>query len=180
MCLGKLRAVNNERNMYVLYDNGEAYGSKNLRFDMANVRREYGAFMFRYEMCNVGNIRKMKVLMPLLDVVQEIPDTSQSQITCDPKNPPEFEIKEVRPQNDHETLLSMYSINVRTKKTGIPQDKATFPCGYRLFVDNSPSWNAKCNSYVYNFKGRVTEASIKNFQLVPHNTKKDDPTRKGR
>ena len=97
MCLGKLRAVNNERNMYVLYDNGEAYGSKNLRFDMANVRREYGAFMFRYEMCNVGNIRKMKVLMPLLDVVQEIPDTSQSQITCDPKNPPEFEIKEVRP-----------------------------------------------------------------------------------
>ena len=36
-----------------------------------------------------------------------------------------------------------------------------------MFIDNPPSWNAKCNSYVYNFKGRVTEASIKNFQLVP-------------
>lgn len=37
---------------------------------------------------------------------------------------------------------------------------------YRVFVDNPPTWNAKCNSYVYNFKGRVQEASIKNMQLI--------------
>ena len=47
-------------------------------------------------------------------------------------------------------------------------------------MDNPPSWNPKCNSYVYNFKGRVTEASIKNFQLIPYGLKKDDPSRLGR
>lgn len=42
-----------------------------------------------------------------------------------------------------------------------------------MFVDNPPSWNPKCNSYVYNFRGRVTEASIKNFQLIPLGFQKD-------
>jgi hypothetical protein len=49
-----------------------------------------------------------------------------------------------------------------------------------MFVDNPPSWNQKFNSYVYNFKGRVTEASIKNFQLIPYGLKKDAPSRVGR
>ena len=65
-CLGKLRAVNNEKDKYILYDNGESYESnkKDALFGDVNLRREYGAFMFRYELCNVGNIRKMKVIMP--------------------------------------------------------------------------------------------------------------------
>lgn len=36
-----------------------------------------------------------------------------------------------------------------------------------MFIDNPPKWNPKTNKYVNNFSGRVTEASIKNFQLVP-------------
>jgi len=38
---------------------------------------------------------------------------------------------------------------------------------YQIFVDNPPSWNPKTNTYVYDFKGRVTKPSIKNFQLIP-------------
>ena len=38
---------------------------------------------------------------------------------------------------------------------------------YKLFTDNPPTWNPKTNTYVYDFKGRVTEPSIKNFQLIP-------------
>jgi len=47
---------------------------------------------------------------------------------------------------------------------------------YRVYVDNPPQWNASKNvkltfvetsTYVYDFKGRVTMPSIKNFQMVP-------------
>ncbi len=51
---------------------------------------------------------------------------------------------------------------------------------YQIFVDNPPSWNpskhrslpsltvfVETNTYVYDFKGRVTKPSIKNFQLIP-------------
>ena len=63
-CLGKLRAINNEKDKYVLYDNGDAWDSKELEPNQHNLRKEHGAFVYRYEMCNVGNIRKMKIMFP--------------------------------------------------------------------------------------------------------------------
>lgn len=39
-------------------------------------------------------------------------------------------------------------------------------------VNKSPSWNEQTQSYVLNFHGRVTQASVKNFQIVhPDNSK---------
>jgi hypothetical protein len=32
-----------------------------------------------------------------------------------------------------------------------------------IFEDKPPTWSAKTNNYVFDFKGRVTEPSIKNF-----------------
>ena len=32
--------------------------------------------------------------------------------------------------------------------------------------NKEPKWNASLNAYCLNFNGRVTEASVKNFQLV--------------
>lgn len=32
-----------------------------------------------------------------------------------------------------------------------------------VFVDNPPKWNSRTKAYHYDFKGRVTEASVKNF-----------------
>jgi len=60
-CLGKLRA-NNDHDNFVLYDNGENFNNKGVQFK--NLRREHGAFIYRYEPCNVGNIRKMVILFP--------------------------------------------------------------------------------------------------------------------
>jgi len=62
-CLGKLRA-NNEHDRFVLYDNGENFEKKGIQFK--NLRREHGAFIYRYEPCNVGNIRKMIILFPAI------------------------------------------------------------------------------------------------------------------
>lgn len=33
-------------------------------------------------------------------------------------------------------------------------------------INKSPSWNEQTQSYVLNFHGRVTQASVKNFQIV--------------
>lgn len=39
-------------------------------------------------------------------------------------------------------------------------------------VNKSPSWNEQTQSYVLNFHGRVTQASVKNFQIIhPDNGK---------
>jgi hypothetical protein len=65
MCIGKLRA-NKEGDKYVLYDNGENHDKVN-ELPIDKIRNEHGAFFFRYEPCNVGNIRKMIILLPALD-----------------------------------------------------------------------------------------------------------------
>ena len=36
------------------------------------------------------------------------------------------------------------------------------------FVDNPPQWNPKTNGYHYDFKQRISEASVKNFQIIPY------------
>lgn len=61
-CLGKLRAVDNNEKFY-LYDNGENF-SKLSSFNISQLRSEHGSFVFRYEPCNVGNIRRMLVILP--------------------------------------------------------------------------------------------------------------------
>jgi tubby-related protein 1 len=43
----------------------------------------------------------------------------------------------------------------------------------RIFKNKSPVWNEKLKAYVLNFNGRVTKASVKNFQLAePENPNK--------
>jgi hypothetical protein len=62
VCLGKLRATP-EGDRYILYNNGE--NPKKLQSTFADkVREEHGVYMYRYEPCNVGNIRKMVVILP--------------------------------------------------------------------------------------------------------------------
>jgi tubby-related protein 1 len=38
--------------------------------------------------------------------------------------------------------------------------------------NKSPIWNEETQSYVLNFHGRVTQASVKNFQIVHKNDRK--------
>ncbi|XP_028989970.1 tubby protein homolog [Betta splendens] len=58
----------------------------------------------------------------------------------------------LRPKNDLETLLGRHASGNTDKLVTL--------------VNKSPSWNEQSQSYVLNFHGRVTQASVKNFQIV--------------
>jgi hypothetical protein len=70
---------------------------------------------------------------------------------CESDPSMEFESLVIRPIKEKDTLVDMYT------KDGNKSTK------YRVFSDNPPQWNQRTNSYVYDFKGRVTLPSIKNF-----------------
>ncbi|XP_059388136.1 tubby protein homolog isoform X2 [Carassius carassius] len=58
----------------------------------------------------------------------------------------------IRPKNELESLLTRY-------ENGNKENLVTL-------LNKSPSWNEQTQSYVLNFHGRVTQASVKNFQIV--------------
>ncbi|XP_023662835.2 tubby protein homolog isoform X2 [Paramormyrops kingsleyae] len=61
----------------------------------------------------------------------------------------------VRPCNDHESLLARWQ-NKNTESVIELHNK-------------TPVWNDDTQSYVLNFHGRVTQASVKNFQIIHNN-----------
>ncbi|XP_075402239.1 tubby protein homolog isoform X2 [Tenrec ecaudatus] len=61
----------------------------------------------------------------------------------------------IRPRNEHETLLARWQ-NKNTETVIELQNK-------------TPVWNDDTQSYVLNFHGRVTQASVKNFQIIHGN-----------
>ncbi|XP_074518816.1 tubby protein homolog [Halichoeres trimaculatus] len=56
------------------------------------------------------------------------------------------------PKNELETLLTRHANNNTEKLVTL--------------VNKSPNWNEQTESYVLNFHGRVTQASVKNFQII--------------
>ncbi|XP_028264170.1 tubby protein [Parambassis ranga] len=58
----------------------------------------------------------------------------------------------IHPKNDIETLLARHASGNTDKLVTL--------------VNKSPSWNEQTQSYVLNFHGRVTQASVKNFQII--------------
>jgi len=62
------------------------------------------------------------------------------------------ERKELRPQNSEETMLERYKAAMNDADVQILKNKP-------------PKWNEQVGAYVLNFNGRVTRASVKNFQL---------------
>ncbi|XP_076790149.1 tubby-related protein 2 isoform X3 [Arvicanthis niloticus] len=58
----------------------------------------------------------------------------------------------VQPQNDQDSILSRVQKGARH--------------GLLLLQNKAPSWSDESGAYVLNFHGRVTRASVKNFQIV--------------
>lgn len=118
--------------------------------------------MYRYEPCNVGNIRKMIVVMP--QVAPDLPENLHAAYNAERSRPETiynyaFKYPQVkfmpsvwRPVKPQDTLKNVFL------KEGSSKNQSM-----RVFVDNPPQWNPKTNTYVYDFKGRVTQPSIKNF-----------------
>ncbi|XP_041131186.1 tubby protein-like isoform X3 [Polyodon spathula] len=61
----------------------------------------------------------------------------------------------IRPRNEHESLLARW------------QNKSTE--SIIELHNKTPVWNDDTQSYVLNFHGRVTQASVKNFQIIHDN-----------
>ncbi|CBY18555.1 unnamed protein product [Oikopleura dioica] len=59
---------------------------------------------------------------------------------------------ECQPTNEKETLTSKYDSKTKDNIT--------------VLQNKSPVWNEDSQSYVLNFHGRVTQASVKNFQII--------------
>ncbi|XP_062414403.1 tubby protein [Pungitius pungitius] len=66
-----------------------------------------------------------------------------------------FERVAVRPQNEQESLLSRWQNHTLDNLIELH--------------NKAPVWNEDTQSYVLNFHGRVTQASVKNFQIVHDN-----------
>ncbi|XP_074554763.1 tubby-related protein 3 isoform X2 [Halichoeres trimaculatus] len=66
-----------------------------------------------------------------------------------------FERVPVRPQNEQESLLSRWQNHALENLIELH--------------NKAPVWNDDTQSYVLNFHGRVTQASVKNFQIVHDN-----------
>nr|XP_015816455.2 tubby-related protein 3 isoform X1 [Nothobranchius furzeri] len=66
-----------------------------------------------------------------------------------------FERVPVRPQNEQESLVSRWQNNSMDNLIELH--------------NKAPVWNDDTQSYVLNFHGRVTQASVKNFQIVHDN-----------
>jgi len=65
-----------------------------------------------------------------------------------------------RPIYDKEGIIAEFNRGAKGKKPKV-----------KSYVNNPPRWNDAMNAYVLNFSGRVTMASVKNFQLI----NEDDP-----
>lgn len=136
--VGKLRALEtNEK--FILYDNGENY-SKLSTFKMSQLRMEHGYFGYRYEPCNVGNIRKMLIVLPRVQpmlsqhdkekyaTIKDKPETIYQFAHKYPKMT--FESHVWRPIRKAEQLQSVFD------REGTKNDNL------QVFVDNPPQWNA--------------------------------------
>ncbi|TNN24031.1 Tubby [Liparis tanakae] len=58
----------------------------------------------------------------------------------------------IRPKHEAETLLARHAAGLTERLVALS--------------NKSPSWNEQTQSYVLNFHGRVTQASVKNFQII--------------
>lgn len=103
----------------------------------AKVRCELAAVLFETNILGFGGPRKMTVV---------IPGMMESGV------PGETKPFEVKPMTERDTILERI-------KRGRNTDLITMS-------NKKPQWNEVSQSYTLNFQGRVTKASVKNFQIV--------------
>ena len=122
----------------------------------------------RYFLYNNGENPKNVHKVPLAGIRNEYLSVQYKYVPCsigklrkakvvipgmDPQMP--SQAKEWKPLKKEDTML---------KKLEEPCQSDNFYC----FVDNPPQWNPKTNGYHYDFRGRISEASVKNFQIIPY------------
>eukprot|EP01084_Bolivina_argentea_P139660 245677_1 len=144
--LGKLRG-NFVGTEFVIYDNGRSpkeTGNENQ--NKKQLRSELGSILYETNILGTKGPRKMKVILPKLKTI----NTSKWQQT------------DTKSSSSSSMLMSTYKQNDNKLSDNL----------LLVLQNKSPKWNENISAYVLNFNGRVTMASVKNFQLVFAN--KDD------
>lgn len=161
--IGKLRS-NLLGTQFTVYDNGYSQLKDDKREERrSNPRQELAAVMYDTNVLGFKGPRKMTVVIPGMT-----PDQRRVEI-C--------------PRDESETLLGKrYD---RASRALISFYKVKYclfsECYKSKNMDNlielhnkTPVWNDDTQSYVLNFHGRVTQASVKNFQVVHDTDRKFD------
>ncbi|KAM8876603.1 LOW QUALITY PROTEIN: uncharacterized protein ACB058_002784 [Synchiropus picturatus] len=135
--IGKLRS-NVLGTRFTVFDGGENPEKKPFIQECEALRQELAAICYETNVLGFRGPRKMTVIIPgMLE--------SEERVTICPKN---FSV----PRQEQETLLARHASHNTDKLVTL--------------VNKSPSWNEQTQSYVLNFHGRVTQASVKNFQII--------------
>uniref|UniRef100_A0AC35TYD0 Tubby-like protein n=1 Tax=Rhabditophanes sp. KR3021 TaxID=114890 RepID=A0AC35TYD0_9BILA len=103
-----------------------------------NVRQELGVIMYDTNVLGFRGPRKMTILVPGMY------DNEKS--TAPPVR------KVIIPMAESETILANFKGDKKEELV--------------ILHNKNPTWNEESQSYVLNFHGRVTRASVKNFQIV--------------
>ena len=62
--------------------------------------------------------------------------------------------------------MNFFNYLIFKKRDVIYEDFIGKKKGVALLQNKEPVWNEETNSYMLNFRGRVTKPSVKNFQLI--------------
>lgn len=133
---GKLRS-NFIGTEFVIFDKGSSPSDTSTKGIQPNVRCELGAVSYQHNVLGTRGPRKMTVVVPAIN-----------EQTLKPKR--RFEDQNQQGESITDVL----------KETNGDSDDII------VYQNKSPTWNDQLGAFCLNFHGQVTEASVKNFQLV--------------
>jgi len=157
---GKLRS-NFVGTEFTIYDKGAkpGKGDNTIGVSQMSTRVELGAVMYQYNVMGVRGPRKMTALAPQVDsdgrrkLFRAAADPNDDDDDDDDDDKSGFKGEGKEPKD---------GLMVSNFKKGDESDMV-------VMRNKPPKWNDSLGAYCLNFNGRVTHASVKNFQLVSDN-----------
>jgi len=156
---GKLRS-NFLGTEFTIYDKGAkpGKGDSTVGVSQMSTRCEMGAVMYQYNVMGVRGPRKMTALVPSVD------DNGRRKV---------FRANDADGDDDDDgsddgRLMSSGDKSGKEQKDGamVSSFKKGDEKDMIVMRNKPPKWNDALGAYCLNFNGRVTHASVKNFQLV--------------
>ena len=163
---------------FTLYDKGvnpEKLDKSQLDGSQIQVRQELGTILYKQNVLGSRGPRKMKVMVPSVNdsgqrKVLRPTSRDETMLECagltrtraQPSRPhPTRRRTNVRSERCHGLRLSACAprLGRRRYKAAKNDDDV------QILKNKQPKWNDQVGAYVLNFNGRVTRASVKNFQL---------------
>ena len=148
--LGKLRS-NFSGTEFTLFDNGISYekinennNNNNSNLKNSKLRCEIGSILYETNILGTKGPRKMIVIFPDINM------KNCKKIFCQ--------------SNKNET--SLLCKEYKNNNNNLNNNNNNNNNSIMILENKSPKWNEQIGAYVLNFSGRVTMASVKNFQLV--------------